>query len=153
MFTMVTDPSDPYDADKAYKDSKLCNILFGRELSRRLTASGSAITVNAFGPGLITRSNFFRGQNPLFVTVFDFAVNNVFKVGESVSGGGGCLAFMAVDESVEGKTQLYYNNDISGPVFSGGHVFKLDEPSVEARDANEAELLWECSAQLVGLQA
>ena len=41
-----------FDADKAYKDSKLCNVLFARELSRRLEQKGSSITVNAFGPGM-----------------------------------------------------------------------------------------------------
>lgn len=29
--------------------------------------------VVAFGPGLITRTGFFRSQPPLFVKVFDFA--------------------------------------------------------------------------------
>jgi protochlorophyllide reductase len=45
-----------YNADKAYKDSKLCNVLFARELERRLQATGSPVQVNAFGPGLITRT-------------------------------------------------------------------------------------------------
>lgn len=45
-----------YNADKAYKDSKLCNVLFTLELQRRLAARGSAVTVNCYGPGLITRT-------------------------------------------------------------------------------------------------
>jgi protochlorophyllide reductase len=48
-FSMVS--GEKFDADKAYKDSKLCNVLFARELSGRLKASGSKITVNAYGPG------------------------------------------------------------------------------------------------------
>ena len=40
-FTMID--GGAYDADKAYKDSKLCNVLFASELSRRLSASGSKV--------------------------------------------------------------------------------------------------------------
>jgi protochlorophyllide reductase len=42
-----------FNADKAYKDSKLCNVLFTRELQRRLTDRGSGVRVNCFNPGLI----------------------------------------------------------------------------------------------------
>lgn len=48
-FDMVS--GGAFDADKAYKDSKLCNILFARELDRRLAKRGVTATVNAFGPG------------------------------------------------------------------------------------------------------
>lgn len=73
------------------QDSKLCNVLFAQELQRRLAARGSGVTVNAFGPGLITRTGFFRNQQPLFVRVFDFATNELFHVAETVDGGGDCL--------------------------------------------------------------
>ena len=42
-----------FNADKAYKDSKLCNVLFTRELQRRLDEKGSSVKVNCFNPGLI----------------------------------------------------------------------------------------------------
>ena len=91
----------PYNADKAYKDSKLCNVLFARELERRLEARGSAVTVNAFGPGLITRTGFFRYQNPIFVKLFDVATNDIFHVAETVDGGGDCLVYMVVAPELE----------------------------------------------------
>ena len=59
---------------------------FARELERRLEARGSAVTVNSFGPGLITRTGFFRYQNPIFVKLFD-ATNDIFHVAETVDGG------------------------------------------------------------------
>jgi len=66
---------NPYDPDKAYKDSKLCNVLFTRELQKRLTASNSNIKAYCFSPGLIVETGFFRNQNPLFtkvMTIFGF---------------------------------------------------------------------------------
>lgn len=139
-----------YNADKAYKDSKLCNVLFAQELQRRLAARGSGVTVNAFGPGLITRSGFFRNQQPLFVKVFDFATNDIFHVAETVDGGGDCLVNMVTDAKLEGRGGLYYNNDLGGPT---GHQFLEQPPSEEARDATEAAALWAYSAKLVGIAA
>jgi protochlorophyllide reductase len=65
-FSMVD--GGAYDPDKAYKDSKLCNMMFMAEAARRLEAKG--IVVNAFSPGLIADPNgFFRNQNQLFAKV------------------------------------------------------------------------------------
>jgi protochlorophyllide reductase len=60
-----------FNADKAYKDSKLCNVLFARELQRRLGNDEKTkdISVNAFSPGLIVSTGLFRDQNPFFVKV------------------------------------------------------------------------------------
>lgn len=137
-----------YDADKAYKDSKLCNILFTRELARRLAAAGSPVEAVAFGPGLITRTGFFRNQNPVFTALFDFATNEVFHVAESVSGGGDCLVTMATRADL--PSGVYYNNDLDG---KGGHRFEAQPPSKEAQSDDEAARLWALSAQLVGLPA
>lgn len=40
-----------YDAGDAYNQSKLANIMFTRELARKLTGTG--VTVNAVNPGLV----------------------------------------------------------------------------------------------------
>jgi len=142
-----------YNADKAYKDSKLCNVLFARELQRRLSAANSAVTVNAFGPGLITRTGFFRYQNPLFVKLFDFATNDIFHVAETVDGGGDCLVYMATSPELEGKGGLYYNNGIAPGEGKTGHKFERGEVSAEARDDAEAAALWQYSERLVGMSA
>jgi len=129
---------------------QLCNILFARELQRRLEAKGARVEVNSFGPGLITRTGFFRNQPPLFTKIFDVATNDIFRVAETVDGGGNCLVYMATSPALEGKGGVYYNNDIPG---YGQHRFEPLDPSLEARDAAEAQKLWEISAQLVGLAA
>ena len=142
-----------YNADKAYKDSKLCNVLFARELQRRLSAANSAVTVNAFGPGLITRTGFFRYQNPLFVKLFDFATNDIFHVAETVDGGGDCLVYMATSPALEGKGGLYYNNGIAPGEGKTGHRFDKGEVSAEARNDAEAAALWRYSERFVGIAA
>ena len=147
-FEMVS--GEPYDADKAYKDSKLCNMLFSYELERRLQASGSKVTVNAFGPGLITRTGLFRHQQPLFVKAFDL-ITNTFNVAESVDGGGNTLLYMLTDESLEGVGGAYYSNTISPGSSPTGHAFVVQESSEESKDATEARNLWRLSEKLVGL--
>ena len=147
-FEMVS--GEPYDADKAYKDSKLCNMLFSYELERRLQASGSKVTVNAFGPGLITRTGLFRHQQPLFVKAFDL-ITNTFNVAESVDGGGNTLLYMLTDESLEGVGGAYYSNTISPGSSPTGHAFIVQESSEESKDATEARNLWRLSEKLVGL--
>ena len=143
----------PYDADKAYKDSKLCNVLFARELQRRLRDAGSVVTVNTFGPGLITRTGLFRAQNPLFVKVFDFATNEIFHVAETVDGGGDCLVRMVTDAELEGVGDVYYNNGIAPGEGKTGHKFERGDVSAEAMDGEKGKALWAYSERLVGLSA
>lgn len=71
----------PYNPDKSYKDSKLLNVLFTEEMSRRLAAKGSKVTCNCFSPGLIPSTGLFRSQNPIFVKLFDFIAVQVLGVG------------------------------------------------------------------------
>jgi len=128
-----------FDADKAYKDSKvrpffvcgpfilrwwlshlvlsqiiypqLCNVLFTRELQRRLERNvrTQKITANCFNPGLIVGTGLFRDQNPVFTKLFDLAATDLLKVGETPEWGGGALAYMTMlDESNRG---LYYSSD------------------------------------------
>jgi len=47
----------------------MCNVLFTRELQRRLDKDGTGIKVNCFSPGLIVGTGLFRDQNPIFTKV------------------------------------------------------------------------------------
>ena len=60
-FDMVD--GNAFNADKAYKDSKLCNVLFTRELQRRLNDGGSNVKVNCFNPGLIVGKFKYQSMN------------------------------------------------------------------------------------------
>jgi protochlorophyllide reductase len=67
----LLDGSALFNAEKAYKDSKLCNLLMARELERRLREQGRPMPVLAWSPGLViprSSGGFFRDSrlnNPL----------------------------------------------------------------------------------------
>ncbi len=153
QFDMVDGRS--FNADKAYKDSKLCNVLFTRELQRRLNESGSSsIHVNAFNPGLIVGTGLFRDQNQVFTKLFDVAATNVLKVGETTHWGGGALEYMTLSEKVGEKGGLYYTSPPGSSKFGDaafGREFAVSEVSKEARDDGKAKRLWELSEKLVGI--
>ena len=154
---MVDNSQSDYDPDKAYKDSKLCNVMTSLELARRLQATASpvaansatasaplAVTSNVFNPGLIPTTGLFRELNSWFVLIFTILTKYVFKVAETEEEGGRRLAFMIADLSLDRVTGAYY----TGKPFSFG--FQLFTPSKEAQDQNQARALWEVSEQIVG---
>mmetsp|Transcript_3486 Transcript_3486/g.7693 ORF Transcript_3486/g.7693 Transcript_3486/m.7693 type:complete len:446 (+) Transcript_3486:62-1399(+) len=145
-----------FNADKAYKDSKLCNVLFTRELQRRLEASGSNIKVNSFTPGLIVSSGLFRDQNKVFTKVFDVAATKILKVGESIHYGGGALEYMTLSAKVGEKGGMYYYSAPGSGKYGDdayGKQFDASEVSKEARESDEgkAKRFWELSEKLVGI--
>lgn len=134
-----------FNADKAYKDSKLCNVLFTRELQRRLEAADSTkgITANCFNPGLIVGTGLFRDQNPLFTKVFDFAATDLLKVGENPNWGGGCLTYMCNEVSDRGS---FYSSDPGSSKYGDaayGKQFTASKVSKEAQDDAKATRFWE----------
>mmetsp|Transcript_3445 Transcript_3445/g.4688 ORF Transcript_3445/g.4688 Transcript_3445/m.4688 type:complete len:323 (-) Transcript_3445:261-1229(-) len=135
-----------FDPDKAYKDSKLADLMFALELQRRLKAKDCTTTVNAFGPGLITRSGFFRNQDQIFSKLFDFAASDVFRVTETVDFGGACIVYMALSPELENVGGKWYN-----AVQPGKPVFEELLPSKEARDEGKAARLFDISSNLVGI--
>merc|ERR1740129_642375 len=133
-----------YDPDKAYKDSKLCNMMFMAEAARRF--SGQKITVNAFSPGLIADpKGFFRNQNQVFGNIFN-TITQVVGVAERNEFGGAALAYMAVDRELDGATGGWY--DTLPP---GKHQLAVHAPSVEAQRVDVQGRLWDASAKLVGI--
>lgn len=143
----------PFNPDKAYKDSKLCNVLFTRELQRRLDSSGTGITTSCFNPGLIVSTGLFRDQNPAFTKVFDFAATSLLKVGETPHWGGGSLEFMALDKDVASKGGgLFYSSPPGSSKYGDdafGNQFTVTEVSKEARDDAKAAKLWKLTEKLI----
>eukprot|EP00903_Cladosiphon_okamuranus_P012458 g11667.t1 len=138
-----------YDGDKAYKDSKLCNVFFTLEAQRRLSAKKSGVKVDCFSPGLIPSSGLFRNQNPIFSKIFDFAATNIIKVAATVGQGGDTLVEMVTALSLadESKGGRFFATEPGKP----DSAFSEQAVSIEAKDEAKGKRLWELSAGCVGL--
>ena len=147
-----------YDPDKAYKDSKLCNVLFTKECQRRYATLGgsgqSLTTVNCLSPGLIVSSGLFREQNKIFTKIFDIAATNLFRVGETQKWGGGALAYLALSENLPSGNAggLFYAADPGDSKYGEaayGEQFRPRPISKEAQDTEKGEKLWELTKELI----
>ena len=116
-----------YRGFTAYSRSKIANILFTRELSRRL--SGTGITVNAAHPGFV-RSGFGKGNNTALNIMMGIAG---FLFGVSPEKGARTSVYLATSDEVEGKSGGYYID------------CKEAKPAEGALDDDAARILWEKS--------
>ncbi len=114
---------------RAYRRSKLCNILFTCDLAPRL--EGSGVTVNAMPPGLVD-TNIVRNNGLL-----DLVINFFIRVlGVDANKGAQTLVYLATSSDVEG---------ISGKYFVRCRAVSSSKLSYDARLASE---LWELSERL-----
>ena len=118
-----------YGGFGAYGQSKLAQVLFTRELARRL--EGTRVTVNACHPGVI-RTNLGMGGTSAVVRF----VRLFFKGPEK---GAQTPIYLAVSPEVERVTGQYFANQ---------HV---REPSRAAQDPDVARRLFDVSAELAHL--
>ena len=122
-----------YDGFMAYAQSKLANIIFTRELARRLESTG--MTVNSLHPGKI--STDIRRHFPAWKK---FTWNVLFRhFGKTIEEGAQTQIHLAVSEELEGVSGFYFSD------------YRQEEPSKHAQDDVAAKKLWEVSAKLVGL--
>ena len=121
-----------YNLWKAYKQSKLANILFSFELARRMGDNG--ICVNALHPGFVaTRIGDNNGWLARFIMRF------VHLRALSLEQGAQTPVYLASSPEVEGKSGLYYVN------------CKPIQADPAAYDINTARQLWEISTRMSGL--
>ena len=149
-FVMV-DGRTFFDADKAYKDSKLCNLLFARQLVTKLNQNQTAISVITWSPGLViphSSDGFFRYSrqiNPLGQLLFAFVARDLLRLTVSVESAGELLVgLISRDDLCPGFH--YLNNTLKGP---GQHQFLETQTSPEASDQNLAKDLFERSNELI----
>jgi hypothetical protein len=119
----------------AYADSKLANVLFVRELARRLP---EGYTANCFHPGVIPGSGFSRGV-PFPLSLGWKAIRFVPGMADTVEDGGRALAYLVASPEIV---------DVSGAYFDGT---RRTRAAPAARDDRTARRLWERSAGLVGV--
>lgn len=133
---------------KAYKDSKLCNVLTMKELHRRYHEE-TGITFSSLYPGCVAESPLFRNHYSLFQKIFPWFQKKITGGYISEEEAGKRVAAVVKDPE--------YNQ--SGAYWSWGNRQKKDrksfvqEMSPEASDAAKAERLWELSEKLVGLKS
>jgi protochlorophyllide reductase len=145
-----------FDAEKAYKDSKLCNLLMAREAARRLQTAGLAVPVVAWSPGLViprSEGGFFRYSrvhNPAGQLLFALVARDLLQLTERPQQAGALLTSLATSTPELPEPFEYWSNRVLGP---GRRHFERAEPSAEARDPVLAKELWELSAQHLGLRA
>jgi NAD(P)-dependent dehydrogenase (short-subunit alcohol dehydrogenase family) len=128
------DPSGErgYSAWQAYSQSKLANILFTRELSRRLMGTG--VTATCLHPGVV-RTGFGREGSP-FIRV-GTRIAGMFLL--SPQKGADTAVWLAASPEVEGASGGYYEKR------------RLRQPSPAARDPEAAARLWALSETMVDL--
>ncbi len=143
-----------FDAEKAYKDSKLCNVLMAREVERRLRERGRPLPVFAWSPGLVIprgEGGFFRDSrrhNPVGQALFAFLARDLLRLTESPEQAGALLAGLATSIPEATSGFQYWSNRVLGP---GRLRFAEAEPSAEARSDSLAAELWRITAERVGL--
>ncbi len=121
---------------RRYGETKLANILFTRELARRLdgTGTGTAVTANCFHPGFV--GSGFNHNNGWLMRAGMFAARLVARSPEQ---GADTLVWLADSPTV---------SDVSGAYFMDR---RQKRPSAAAQDDHAARRLWEVSEAQVGL--
>ena len=123
-----------FGAMKAYGRSKLCNILFTRELARRLLGTGA--TANCLHPGFV-------------------ATRIGDESGGSISRFAWLAKLFAISPEKGAETIVYLASSPAVAETTGEYFYKRQPiaPSPTAQDDRIAALLWERSAALAGLNA
>src|SRR3954454_8823846 len=121
-----------FGALRTYGTSKLCNILFTRELARR----APELHATCFHPGVV-RTGFGKNDGGIWKVLTPLA-GPFFRAPER---GARSLVWLALSEEAAELTGVYVEDE------------KVVEPSAAARDDALAAGLWERSAALVGVAA
>ena len=119
-----------YKGWTAYGRSKLCNILFTRELSRRL--AGGTVTANSLHPGFVA-SKFGHNNAGL--------MNQILKMSQKI---------FAIDEDTGAKTSVYLATSADVGKFSGQYFSRCKPtmPTPAAQDDSTALRLWTITEQI-----
>jgi protochlorophyllide reductase len=136
----------PFKPGKAYKDSKLCNMVMNRELQKRYHAN-TGVIFNTLYPGCVAETALFRDTPPLFQKIFPWFQKNITKGYVSQELAGERVAQVVADPHF---TQ-------SGVHWSwGNRNSAIKEPfaqelSMKAKSEKLSQDLWEITAKLVGM--
>jgi NAD(P)-dependent dehydrogenase (short-subunit alcohol dehydrogenase family) len=123
-----------YSPMRVYGRSKLANILFTRELARRL--EGTGVTANSMHPGFVG-SNFAKNNGLLGIA----AMTLLRPFARSPEKGAETAVYLCSSPKVEGVTGEYFQD------------CKPHRPRPFALDDEDARRLWEVSERMTGFAA
>ncbi len=121
-----------YGGLPAYRRSKLYNVMWTRELARRL--AGTGVTANCFHPGFVATSFGDRSGGLLSIVV---RIAKLFAI--SSEEGAQTLVYLATSPEVASTTGGYFTRE------------RLKQPSRDAENDAAARRLWEETARLAGI--
>jgi len=122
-----------YSGFAVYARSKLCNILFTRELARRI--AGSGVTANCLHPGFVATR--FGDQSGGLLALGVWAAKR--------------LSAISQEEGAKTIIHLAASSDVAN--ISGEYFYKCeaDTPSAAARNDGDARRLWDVSTEISGV--
>jgi retinol dehydrogenase-12 len=123
-----------YNGLWAYKQTKLCNVLFSVELRRRLGV-GSPVQVFAADPGLVFTEMGFKGNPRLVRWAWRWRRRGGISAEQAARG----VVFLAIDPSIQDATGIYWKHGAA------------KEPNPYALDPIAGKRLWEISAKMCNL--
>jgi len=136
----------PFKPGKAYKDSKLCNMMMSREFHRRYHQDTGVIFSTLY-PGCVADTALFRDTPALFRTIFPWFQKNITKGYVTQALSGERVAQVVADAGFE----------TSGVHWSWGNRQRegraaFAQPlSAKASDDATSATLWTLSERMVGL--
>ncbi|MEB3320390.1 MAG: protochlorophyllide reductase [Cyanobium sp.] len=131
---------------KAYKDSKLCNMITSQELHRRFHGS-TGIIFSSLYPGCVADTPLFRNTPRLFQKIFPWFQKNITGgyVSQALAGDRVAQVVADADFAVSGVHWSWGNRQKKG-----GTQFS-QELSDQASNPDTAARVWDYSLRMVGL--
>lgn len=151
-----------FNGAKAYKDSKLANMMTVLALHDRYNKS-TGITFHSMYPGCIAESGLFRQKRAWFQKLFPLFMKYVTGGYVSQEESGDRLAQVCSGPECANDSGIYWSwnggattvgvynplkGEVQGAGGSGGEIF-INKPSTEVRDPVKGELLWDLSERAV----
>ena len=142
-----------FNADESYKNSKLCNILFAKELSKKLKKSSSKISVITWAPGLVIPdddSGFFRYSkkfNLFGYMIFSKVAKNILGISENLENAGEIVSKIVFDPKFNNIDYVHLSNKL---ISFKKHKLVESQVSNEANSSDLASKLWILSEEICG---
>ena len=124
----------PYNAMGRYSESKLANVLFTKELARRL--EGTGVSAFAVHPGGV-RSEFGKGDDTKGVLRLGVTLMGALSI--SPKTGASASLHCATEPGLEAKSGGYFQKQLFG---NFGPVTEV-QPTASGKDAEAARRLWD----------